>query len=133
MNFAHLRLGIKPQPRKSYADLQPTVIQTANERFATSTPVVPRIYDPPRYPLIPNAIQQHHARVVLPLKPYPLSLKSGKDPGATNPVDAKQGYGRRQKRGLAYKADGIDHTSGPLLKQAHTFYAGMNNPIPLPH
>ena len=133
MLTAYIRNGATATPQHTYADIQPTFISRTDMAIdALRPPPIPKVYEPPRHKLIPSAIHEPQARIVLAMKPPPFSINSGKDPGPRFPVNAQQGYGRHQKKGLAYMASGVDKTGGPLLKQAHTFYAGLNNPIPLP-
>ena len=128
---AYLRNGVKAAPKPTYFDIQPPFLVSEN-KLPPKTQLIPRTYDPYRLPLIPSATHPHHTRQVLGLKPYPFSIRTGIDGGPRSNANANQGYGRHQRRGLAYKLDGTDHTKGPLLKQADSTYAGLNNRIPLP-
>ena len=126
---AYLRNGVTPPPKSTYFDLQP-IAQRA-QAVDGKVPAIPREYKPYRPPLIPSASHVPHTRLVLGLKPYPFSIRTGIDPGPVH-HSASQGYGRHQKKGLAYKLDGKDHTQGKLMPQADSTYASMNNKIPLP-
>ena len=129
---AYLRNGVRPAAEPTYFDLQPRMMRGTEETMQANVPLVPRTSDPYKNKLIPSATHAHHTRQVLGLKPYPFSIRTGIDPGPRSNANANQGYGRHQRRGLAYKLDGTDHTKGPLLKQADSTYAGLNNRIPLP-
>ena len=126
--IAYIRNGVKPGPKPTYFDIQPEM-QRCAESKVSKTPMIPLDYKPYRAPLIPSAAQVPHTRLVLGLKPSPFSLKSGIDAGPQG-SGAHQGYGRNQKQGLAYKVDGKDRTTGPLLVQADSMYAGLNNRLP---
>jgi len=127
--IAYLRNGIKPGPKPTYFDIQP--VMQRGEAVTSKTPIIPRDYKPFRQPLIPSAAQVPHTRLVLGLKPAPFSIRTGMDPGPMH-QNAHQGYGRHQRKGLAYKLDEKDRTIGPLLVQADSAYAGLNNRLPIP-
>ena len=126
--IAYLRNGVKTGPKITYFDIQPE-IQRA-EAITNTTPIISLDYKPYRAALIPSAAQVSHTRLILGLKPSPFGIKTGLNPGPTY-QNANQGYGRNQRRGLAYKLDGKDRTVGKLMPQAGV-YAGLNNKIPLP-
>ena len=128
--IAYLRNGIKPGPKPTYFDIQPEM--QSGESKTSKTPVIPaESYQPYRAPLIPSAAQVPHTRLVLGLKPSLFSIRTGIDPGPMH-QNASQGYGRHQRKGLAYKLDGKDRTIGPLLVQADSAYAGLNSRLPIP-
>ena len=113
---AYLLNGVRPAAEPTYFDLQPRMMRGSEETMQANVPLVPRTSDPYKNKLIPSANHPHHTRQVLGLKPYPLSIRTGIDPGHRySGVNAHQGYGRHQRRGLAYKLDGTDHTKGPLI------------------
>jgi len=129
--IAYLRNGIRPGPVLTYFDIQPTMARIEPNMVERKVPIIPKEYKPYRAPLIPSAAHQPFSRKVLGLKPHPFSIRTGQDAGPMF-QNASQGYGRHHKKGLAYKLDGKDRTSGPLLIQADGLYAGLNNKIPLP-
>lgn len=127
--IAYLRNGLKAGPKPTYFDIQPEMQR--GQALTSKTPMIPRDYKPYRASLIPSAAQVPHTRLVLGLKPSPFSIKTGIDAGPMH-QNASQGYGRHQKQGLAYKIDGKDRTTGKLLVQSDSSYAGLNNRLPIP-
>ena len=130
---AYIRNGVRPGPKPTYFDIQPTMMIGSNETAAQIPKIPLRQKDVFILPLMNSASMTSHMRQVLGTKPYPFSIKTGIDPGPRSGKVCSQGYARHQKKGLAYMIDGKDHVSaGPLLVQADSSYAGMNNRIPLP-
>ena len=127
--IAYLRNGIVPGPKPTYFDIQPA--------FGRGEPTTAKMqetkWEPFRQPLIPNAAQIPHTQLVLGLKPSPFSMRNGIDAGPMYPVGAHQGYGRHQNPGLAFKLNKEDNTTGKLLVQADSTFAGLNSRIPLPN
>lgn len=128
--FAYLRNGVPAGPTPTYFELQP--------RYGTVEHTQPRVqktykYEPYHPRLIPSAIQEHHTRKVLSLKPTPLTRRSGQGlDNFTAGITAHQGYGRHQDRGLAFKMNDRDTTKGPLLKQADSTFAALNSRLGTP-
>ena len=90
-------------------------------------------YDPYHAKLIPSAVQEHHTRQVLSLKPVALSNRSVQGlNNHTAGMRASQGHGRGQEKGLSHMLTGRDVTKGPLLKQADNTFAALNSKLGLP-
>ena len=127
---AYLRNGINAGPVPTYFNLQP--------RFGSVEHTQPKVqktytYAPYHPKLIPSAIQENHTRQAISLKPTPLTRRTVQAlDNHTAGITAHQGYGRHQNRGLAYKMNGRDTTRGPLLVQADSTYAGLNNQLGIP-
>ena len=131
--IAYMKNGIKPGPMPTYFDLQPSMTRSVPETLVRSIPKLPHKYEGPFIaPLMPSASMPSHTKQVLGLKPSPFSIKTGIDPGPRSVKVCSQGYGRHQNKGLAHGMTGKDKTSGPLMPQADSNYAGLNNRIPLP-
>ena len=131
---AYLRNGVKGDAI-SYFTIQPSINFTPENALITNkVQQIPISQETFSLPLIPSAVHQPFSRKVLGLKPSPFSIRTGMDPGPKfQGAKALQGYGRHQNKGLAFMLDGKDHVSArPLLVQADSSYAGMNNRIPLP-
>ena len=121
----------KGGPRPGVMELQtPCLPYRSNSQASALT--YPRIYQPFRAPLIPSAAQEHHTRKVLSNKPY---FVPSATTGVAKPrhiLKAPQGYGRNQSKGLADRADGIDHRvadTATLLIKANSNYAALNSTI----
>ena len=132
--IAYMRNGIKPAPMPTDFDLQPSMTRSVPGSLVKSIPKIPNrpsedIYIPK---VMPSAAMPNHTRQVLGLKPSPFSIKTGIDPGPRSGKVTSQGFGRHHNKGLAHMITGKDKTSGPLMPQADSNYAGLNNRIPLP-
>jgi hypothetical protein len=113
-------------PPLTYFDMLPSA--SMQSRAAHGLPKgMPEVYVTP---LMPMASTLPHVRKVLGCKIMPDQVKVARAPavGPTYGLQAHQGNGRNQHIGLAYTKP-IDL---PLMPQASSVYAGLNNEIPLP-
>ena len=125
---AYLTSGIRPLgPVPTYFDLTPQAGFTIPANNGLPSPP-PEAYIPS---LVTEAVQRPHTMKVLGCKPEPNTLLIGRIPVSDAGTHrAHQGYGRHQRRGLAF--DPRHPVDGPLMPQASSFYAFMNSSIPLP-
>ena len=137
--YMYLRTGLD---RLGNIPTYATMMPTAHPTSAHPQKRMPRQQEEPYIaPILSNAIHRPHTMKVLGKKSNLDLVKHVKpliSPMAG--IDAHQGYGRAQKKGLAYDpfrpigiASGGPFVTGKLLTlQADSQYAGLNNRIPLP-
>ena len=125
MASAYIRNGLQPRGNPpTYADIQPRA------GFLNDPPSgLPKRVDHFVPKIMTMATQRPATMQVLGCKQNPELVVVARIPvDEDNHGVAHQGYGRHQQIGLAYTGP----INLPLMPQASSFYAGMNNELPLP-